>query len=309
MIRERADWCISRQRRWGLPIPVFYCKDCGKPVCTDETIAAVSELFDEGGLQRLVRQGRRGASCPRASPAPTAAASRLRQGDRHSGRLVRLRLHPLRLHEARSRASGLPTMYLEGAGPVPRLVPVLPADRRGRSGPRRTLQGVRHPRLDRGRRGQGHAQVPGQRHGPRRDLSTSTAPTSLRLWAGFCRLPRGRPLLRRDLQAAEPELPEVPQHRPVLPGQPGRLRPRPSGGARATCWSWTSWAVTRLNDLIDKVLPQATTTTSSMWCPTPSTTSAWWSCAQLLSGHHQGPPVLRRDRRPGPPQRPDAPCS
>ena len=49
MIRERADWCISRQRRWGLPIPVFYCKDCGKPICTDETIKAVSDLFREKG--------------------------------------------------------------------------------------------------------------------------------------------------------------------------------------------------------------------------------------------------------------------
>ena len=49
MIRERADWCISRQRRWGLPIPVFYCKDCGKPVCTDETIANISKLFGEFG--------------------------------------------------------------------------------------------------------------------------------------------------------------------------------------------------------------------------------------------------------------------
>lgn len=49
MIRERADWCISRQRRWGLPIPVFYCKSCGKVICDDSTIDTVAKLFTEKG--------------------------------------------------------------------------------------------------------------------------------------------------------------------------------------------------------------------------------------------------------------------
>lgn len=49
MVKERADWCISRQRHWGLPIPVFECADCKKVVCTDETINKVSERFGEYG--------------------------------------------------------------------------------------------------------------------------------------------------------------------------------------------------------------------------------------------------------------------
>ncbi len=49
MVRDRSDWCISRQRTWGVPIPIVYCKDCGKPIVNDETISAIADLFRKEG--------------------------------------------------------------------------------------------------------------------------------------------------------------------------------------------------------------------------------------------------------------------
>lgn len=49
MVKDRSDWCISRQRTWGVPIPIFYCEDCGKEVINPETIAYVADIFREHG--------------------------------------------------------------------------------------------------------------------------------------------------------------------------------------------------------------------------------------------------------------------
>jgi isoleucyl-tRNA synthetase len=51
MVADRNDWCISRQRVWGVPIPIFYCRDCNEEIINDQTIDHVANLFREEGSQ------------------------------------------------------------------------------------------------------------------------------------------------------------------------------------------------------------------------------------------------------------------
>lgn len=72
MVESRSDWCISRQRAWGVPIPVFYCDDCGESIITDESINSVAEIFHKESSDAWTKYSAKellpdGFKCPKCS--------------------------------------------------------------------------------------------------------------------------------------------------------------------------------------------------------------------------------------------------
>ncbi len=130
MIAVRPDWCISRQRVWGVPIIVFYCEGCREPVTDRAILDGVVQAHRRAHRRRLVRALRR-RTAPRRPYLRQMRRLRVFQGNRHSRRLVRFRLQPPGRAQSALR-TGVAGRCLPGRRrPVPRLVPQFAAGGHG----------------------------------------------------------------------------------------------------------------------------------------------------------------------------------
>ena len=120
MIAARPDWCISRQRAWGVPIAVFVEKKTGQPLRDPDVVARIVEAFREEGADAWY------ASPPERFLGPGRDPAEYRAGQRHCGCVVRVRLDPC-VHP-RGPASALAGRSVPGGiGSAPWLVPFLAA--------------------------------------------------------------------------------------------------------------------------------------------------------------------------------------
>ena len=114
MVGERPDWCISRQRAWGVPIPVFECVKCGETVATHATFTAVEELFlAEGADAWFTRAPAEylpaDTACPRCGCGEVAPETDILDVWFESG------VSHTSVLEARGELRRPATMYLEGS--------------------------------------------------------------------------------------------------------------------------------------------------------------------------------------------------
>ncbi len=245
MVSLRPDWCISRQRAWGVPIPALGCESCGTQLLTAETVRHFRDLFRVEGADAWFSKPVEeiqppGATCPKCG-----GTAFHKEGDILDVWFESGSSHRAVLKEP-SYGLDYPGVPLSGGlGPASRVVPVVDPDRRRDHRPG-SVRGSPDARFHRRRARQEDGQVGRQcRLGRQGDRAIRRrCPPALRRQP---RLRRRRPDERAGNQGDVRGLPEDPQHLPLPPGQPGGLRPvRPLDrmprrrSTRSTSGRWAS---------------------------------------------------------------------
>ena len=167
MVADRPDWCISRQRFWGVPLIVFYCEACGKQLEDFQALRHVLPFFEREGADAWYTHSAE-------ELLPTGHEMLVRRGEmaegiRHSRRVVRFRLDASRRAQRRRRPHMARRCLSRRPRPVSRLVSELAARRHRHARPR-ALRAGRHARLDARRKGRADVEIARQRAVPQGNL-------------------------------------------------------------------------------------------------------------------------------------------